>query len=193
MNHSLPCHLLYGLGRWAAGCLPLALGPAFTQGAPTICIIATPARTTDKQASWLETAGHGTSTTMTCNSVRVARLRQHVQSFQSVITVLRNVLTIRTSAGPRGLQIKGDSEPVSLIIVRGEREKTSWFIQTSQHWSFPFNWRIDNWLQSIPFAQRTPQKKNDHFNWPSFDLCWHVGWKKKGKISHQKEETGKET
>lgn len=36
--------------RRAAGCLPLALGPAFTQGAPTICIIATPARTTDKQA-----------------------------------------------------------------------------------------------------------------------------------------------
>lgn len=45
-------------GEWVAGCLPLALGPAFTQGAPTICIIATPARTTDKQASWLDTAGH---------------------------------------------------------------------------------------------------------------------------------------
>lgn len=37
--------------RRAGGCLPLALGPAFTQGGPTICIIATPARTTDKQAS----------------------------------------------------------------------------------------------------------------------------------------------
>lgn len=37
--------------RRAAGCLPLALGPAFTQVASTICIIATPARTTDKQAS----------------------------------------------------------------------------------------------------------------------------------------------
>lgn len=35
----------------AAGCLPLALGPAFTHGAPTICIIATPERTMDKQAS----------------------------------------------------------------------------------------------------------------------------------------------
>ena len=69
-QHSPPCHYLwepmYNMThvdiihyhaiycrseRRAAGGLPLALGPAFTQGAPTICIIATPARTTDKQAS----------------------------------------------------------------------------------------------------------------------------------------------
>lgn len=83
MTHSLSCLLLYGLGRWAAGCLPLALGPAFTQGAPTICIIATPARTTDKQASWLDTAGHWTLTTTTCHSLWVAQLKQLVQSFWS--------------------------------------------------------------------------------------------------------------
>lgn len=52
--------------RRAAGCLPLALGPAFTQGAPTICTIATPARTTDKQAWGLNTAGNWTSATMVC-------------------------------------------------------------------------------------------------------------------------------
>lgn len=42
-------HAIYCRSEWrAAGCLPLALGPAFTQVASTICIIATPARTTDK-------------------------------------------------------------------------------------------------------------------------------------------------
>lgn len=41
------------------------------------------------QASiWLDTAGHRTSTTMMCNSLCVAPLRQHVLNFQSVITVM---------------------------------------------------------------------------------------------------------